>query len=211
MHIYVRALNAIRLLQLNKDNEELREKRTTLEALLVLEREDMADLQKAHTDLQANLVELATEKQQLVYRFPSTQPSDGDVSPRTCAHAQSDNIAQLKELAAQSQLEKSVLSSELKTLVSSLQETDKSHPQAKGTRVITMHRARVTVRIRRAMLTRRHGTHTHRLDGGLDGAGRQVPGSVQGGPVARRCHPRPRARRGPSLPPSFSSSSSSSC
>ncbi len=55
-----------RLLQLNKDNEELREKRTTLEALLVLEREDMADLQKAHTDLQASLVEVATEKQQLV-------------------------------------------------------------------------------------------------------------------------------------------------
>jgi hypothetical protein len=54
------------LLQLNKDNEELREKRTTLEALLVLEREDMADLQKAHTDLQASLVEVATEKQQLV-------------------------------------------------------------------------------------------------------------------------------------------------
>ncbi len=61
-----------RLLQLNKDNEELREKRTTLEALLVLEREDMADLQKAHTDLQASLVEVATEKQQLVPPSPSS-------------------------------------------------------------------------------------------------------------------------------------------
>jgi hypothetical protein len=54
------------LLLLNKDNDELREKRTTLEALLVLEREEMADLQKAHTDLQAGLVDLATETQQLV-------------------------------------------------------------------------------------------------------------------------------------------------
>lgn len=59
-----------RLLALNKDNDELREKRTTLEALLVLEREEMADLEKAHEDLQASLVRLATEKDQLV-RSPS--------------------------------------------------------------------------------------------------------------------------------------------
>lgn len=51
---------------MNKDNDELREKRTTLEALLVLEKEEMTDLRKAHDDLQANLIQLATEKEQLV-------------------------------------------------------------------------------------------------------------------------------------------------
>lgn len=44
----------------------MREKRTTLEALLVLEKEEMTDLQKAHEDLQSSLVRLATEKEQLV-------------------------------------------------------------------------------------------------------------------------------------------------
>lgn len=58
-----------RLMNLNKNNDQLREKRTTLEALLVLEKEEMVGLEKVLDELQAGLVKLATEKEQLVPHF----------------------------------------------------------------------------------------------------------------------------------------------
>lgn len=112
------------MLQLSKDNSELREKRITLETLLVLETEEMAELDQTYADLHERLVRLAMQREELVRQ----QTSRGFLPPPYLSCGQRESIASIKELSAVSHLEKSVLSGELKKFTSTLLESD-AQPQ----------------------------------------------------------------------------------